>query len=227
MSPRQRAEVIAIDGPAGAGKSSTASGVARALGFRHVDSGAFYRAAALLALRHALAGGEAGAGADLARLVRDAEIEQLTGPSGNRTLLNGEDVTEALREPDVSAVVSRVAASPDVRSVVTRKLRATARGGGVVMDGRDIGSVVFPRARLKVYLDAALEERARRRSDADCRAVAPETLERRDDQDRSRTTAPLARAPGAVVLRTDDFTLEEQVRRIVALFRERAAKDRE
>jgi cytidylate kinase len=221
VSPRQRAEVIAIDGPAGAGKSSTASGVARALGFRHVDSGGFYRAAALLALRHGLAGGEAGAGADLARLLRDAEIEQLTGPSGNRTLLNGEDVTEALRKPAVSAVVSRVAASPDVRRVVTRKLRATARGGAVVMDGRDIGSVVFPRARLKVYLDAAVEERARRRSDADRRAVAPQTLERRDGADRSRSTAPLARAPDAVVIRTDDLTLEEQVRRIVALFRDR------
>jgi cytidylate kinase len=187
-----------------------------------VDSGAFYRAAALLALRHGLAGEEAGAGADLARIVRDAEIEQLTSPSGNRTLLNGEDVTEALREPAVSAVVSRVAASPDVRRVVTRKLRATARGGGVVMDGRDIGSVVFPRARLKVYLDAALEERARRRSGVDRRAVAPEILERRDDLDRSRSTAPLARPPDAVVLRTDDLTLEKQVRRIVALFRERA-----
>jgi cytidylate kinase len=115
-----------------------------------------------------------------------------------------------------------VAASPDVRRVVTRKLRATARGGGVVMDGRDIGSVVFPRARLKVYLDAALEERARRRSGVDRRAVAPEILERRDDLDRSRSTAPLARPPDAVVLRTDDLTLEKQVRRIVALFRERA-----
>jgi cytidylate kinase len=216
--------VVAIDGPAGAGKSSTAMAVARALSFHYVDSGAFYRAAALVALRRSLARKGALRGEELARILRDVRIEQRPGPEGNRTLLDGEDVTEALRSPAVTTVVSRVAADPAVRRALTEKLRESASAGPVVMDGRDIGTVVFPAARLKVFLEASLEERARRRSGADRRRVAPAALARRDELDRGRATAPLFAAPDAVLLVTDDMTLEQQVQRIVGLYRERASE---
>ncbi len=216
-------EVIAIDGPAGAGKSSTAAGVARTLGFGHVDSGAFYRAAALVALRRGLVGQQAVRGAALARVLRQARIEWRPGRTKDRILLDGENVGLVLRSPEVTAVVSRVAAEPAVRRVVNEKLRESARPGPVVVDGRDIGTAVFPRARLKVFLDASLAERARRRSGADRRQVAPAALARRDELDRSRRTNPLARASDAVVLTTDDLTLEEQVARIVALYRKRVS----
>jgi cytidylate kinase len=216
-------EVIAIDGPAGAGKSSTALGVARRLGFAYVDSGAYYRAATLLGLQTGLVHEGGVRGEALARELEGARIEQAPRAAGNQTLLNGEDVTEALRSAEVGGLVGRVAAEPAVRRVVTEKLRAGARGRAVVMDGRDIGTVVFPRARLKVWLDASLAERARRRAGADRRAVEPEALARRDLLDRTRAAAPLAPAPDAVVLVADDLTLESQVERIVDLYRERAA----
>jgi cytidylate kinase len=218
-------EVIAIDGPSGAGKSSTARGVARALGFAHVDSGAFYRAAALLALRLGLADGGRVRGEALARALREVPIEAAGTEEGGGVRLDGRTVERELRSPEVAELVALVAAEPAVRRVLTAKLRKAAQGGGVVMDGRDIGTVVFPRARLKVFLDASLEERARRRSGADRRAVAAESLALRDELDRTRAEGPLVPAPDAVVLHADDLTLEEQVERIVTLYRERAAKE--
>jgi cytidylate kinase len=218
-------DVIAIDGPAGAGKSSTAAGVARALGFAYVDSGAFYRLATLLALRSGLIG-ESDLDADgLVRALAAARIERRTGRTGDTILLDGQDVGPLLRSPEVTAVVSRVAAEPAVRHVVNDRLREFARSGPLVMDGRDIGTAVFPRARLKVFLDASLAERARRRSGADRTAVAAEALARRDDMDSSRRTDPLARAADAVVVATDDLTLEEQIAHIVDLYRQRVAGD--
>jgi cytidylate kinase len=216
-------DVIAIDGPAGAGKSSTAAGVARVLRFRHVDSGAFYRAAALLALRKALVGESGVRGDALARALGEARIESRTGRTADTLLLDGEDVGSLLRSPEVTEVVSRVAAEPAVRRVVNDKLRESARAGPVVVDGRDIGTAVFPEARLKVFLDASLVERARRRAGADRAPVDPETLARRDEMDQSRGADPLAQASDAVVLATDELTLEEQIARIVELYRRRVS----
>jgi cytidylate kinase len=215
--------VIAIDGPAGSGKSTTALGVAHALGFDYVDSGALYRAVTLVGLRKGLVEAARVDGPALAGAVERLRLEQHVRGDRNEVRLEGKDVSEALRSPEVSRLVSRVSAEPEVRRVVTEALRASARGRPVVMDGRDIGTVVFPDAALKVFLDASVEERARRRSAADRREVAAETLARRDRQDRNRTTAPLAPAPDAVLLVSDDVAREELVARIVALYRSRAS----
>ena len=215
--------VIAIDGPAGAGKSTTALKVAQALAFAYVDSGAFYRAATLIALRRGLAGGDRVDGPAIARAVEGMRIEQRVRNELNEVWLDGEEVGAALRAPEVTNLVSRIAAEPDVRHAVTAALRASATGRPLVMEGRDIGTAVFPHATLKVFLDASLEERARRRSAAEGRSVEARAIARRDEQDRTRRTAPLARAADAVVLAGDDLTLEEQVARIVALYRSAAA----
>ncbi|MBA2563801.1 MAG: (d)CMP kinase [Gemmatimonadetes bacterium] len=213
-------EVIAIDGPAGSGKSTTAQGVARALGFTHVESGAWYRAAALLALRRGLASESTVDGPAVAHAFETCLMEAAEARGTCQIRLDGEDVSAALRSPEVAALVSRVAAEPAVRHVVTERLRSLAGGLGLVMDGRDIGSVVFPEARLKVFLDASVEERARRRSAGDGRDVAPATLDRRDALDRGRAVAPLAVAPDAELIVADDLTLPQQVELVVRLYHE-------
>jgi cytidylate kinase len=221
-SARSRAApVIAIDGPAGAGKSTTARRVARALGFAYVDSGALYRAAALMGLREGWVGEERVDAEALARALAGAHIEQATSGDATEVRLAGEEVGEALRSPAVSRAVSRVAAEPEVRRVVTAKLRDLARGRPTVMDGRDIGTAVFPDAELKIFLDASLEERARRRSAAERTPVPPDALAHRDALDRGRAVAPLSAAPDAVVLQSDELTLEDQVERILRLWRAR------
>lgn len=212
---------IAIDGPAGSGKSTTALGVARALGYAYVESGALYRVAALLGLRAGLLDAERLDGSAIARRFRASRVEQRLETDGPRTLIDDEDATGLLRSVDVARAVSRVAAEPDVRRVVTERLRELAARAPTVMDGRDIGTVVAPEAPVKVFLDASVEERARRRSAADRRDVAPEALARRDALDRTREAAPLAAAPDAVRLHTDDLTLDDQVARILALHRAR------
>jgi cytidylate kinase len=218
---------IAVDGPAGSGKSSTARLVARRLGFAYVDSGALYRAATLIGLRTGAAGAGAVDGAALACAFGSARVEETQDGSepgdgaGVRVQLDGEDVTAALRTAEVSAAVSAVAAEPEVRKVVTERLRELAARAPTVMDGRDIGTVVAPGAPLKIWLDASVDERARRRSGAEGRAVDPGALARRDELDRTRTHAPLAPAPDAVTLLADDLTLDEQVARILDLWRSR------
>lgn len=220
--PSRPAPVIAIDGPAGSGKSSTAIGVARALGFDYVDSGAYYRAATLLALRRGLPGESGVHGPAIARALSGAELSQRVTNGSNEVRLGGEDVSRLLRSLEVARLVGGVAADPAVRAAVTDLLRKAAAGREVVMDGRDIGTVIFPDAVLKVFLEASIEERARRRSAAEGREVSASALARRDDQDRGRAEAPLTPAPDAVLLVTDDLTLVEQVSRIVELYRARA-----
>jgi cytidylate kinase len=209
---------IAVDGPAGSGKSSTARRVARALGFAYVDSGALYRAATLLGLRTGAAGPDGVDGSAVARAFDAAAVEEEEGGDGVRVRLAGEDVSEALRSAEVSAAVSSVAAEPDVRRAVTGRLRAIAARAPTVMDGRDIGTVVAPGAPLKVWLDASVAERARRRSGAEGRDVDPGALARRDELDRLRRHSPLAPAADAVVILTDGLTLEDQVARILELW---------
>ena len=218
--------IIAIDGPAASGKSSTARAVARELGFMHLDSGAFYRALTWAAM---LAGIPLDAWDRLDAAALDAfDLTAEAAGAGFRLRLRGTDVAEAIRAPEVNANVSTMARVPAVRDWLLGTLRATARATDLVADGRDIGTVVFPDADLKVFLVADPDARARRRLAQmgladDAAAVAEEVrrIEERDRADSSRDVAPLRQAPGAVRLDTTDLSFEEQVRRIVALARER------
>jgi len=198
--------LIAIDGPVGAGKSTVARAVAARLGLECLDTGAMYRSVALAALRSDT---DLGSGDDLAALARQASIEV-----GDKVLLDGTDVTADLRGAEVSRAVSQVAAHPAVRAemVVRQRRWATTRGGGVV-EGRDMGSVVFPDASLKVFLTASEQERVRRRRDDE----SPEDLARRDRLDSARVASPLIPAPDAVNLDTTGKTVAEVVDAIVAL----------
>ena len=243
-TPRKR-PVVAIDGPAGSGKSTTARAVAEALGFVHLDSGALYRAVTLLALElpeppdawrgegladlarrravvmavagGARAGARAGAGAGALAGARHGEVT-----------IDGVSPGERLRSEAVTREVSRVAAMPAVRRFVNGILRQLAREGGVVLDGRDIGTAVFPDAEVKVFLVADAGERARRRllergATPGPAALASEAdeLKRRDERDSRRDVAPLARAADAVLLDTTRLRVEEQVQAVVDLVRQR------
>jgi CMP/dCMP kinase len=202
--------VVAIDGPAGAGKSSVARGLADALGFTYLDSGAMYRAVGLMTLRHGGAASE--------------QAERLRLELGERVVANGEDVTEAIRAPEVSEAASRVATNPRVRAALVEKQRELLSSGDWVAEGRDIGTVVAPDAGVKVFLTASPEERARRRAEelgADVETVLRDQA-LRDAQDSSREHSPLEIAPGAVELDTTGLTLDEVVERIAMLVREAA-----
>jgi CMP/dCMP kinase len=197
--------VVAIDGPAGAGKSTVARAAARALGFTYLDSGAMYRAVGLMAGRH---GGAASERAD-----------ELDIRLGDRVLVDGEDVTEAIRTPEVSEAASKVATNPKVREALVRKQRELLANGDWVAEGRDIGTVVVPDATVKVFLNASPEERARRRAaelGTDVETVLRDQA-LRDAQDMQREHSPLMAAPGAVVLDTSGLSVDEVVERIVDL----------
>jgi cytidylate kinase len=202
--------IIAIDGPAGAGKSTLARRLASRLGFVYIDTGAMYRAVALWARR---AGLDGGGDAALERLARDADIV-LTEDS--RVILNGEDVTCEIRDPDISQSASKVSAIGGVRRALVEKQQRMGGRTSLVMEGRDIGTVVFPNAGVKIFLDASPEVRAERRVkelrekglDADPADVAREMRER-DERDRTRADSPLRQAPGAVYVDTSAMTLDE------------------
>ena len=201
--------VVAIDGPAGAGKSTVARAVADALGFTYMDSGAMYRTVALAAAER---------GAEPARAAGSARIE-FAGDSSGRVLLDGRDVTTAIRSPEISEAASRAAADPAVRAALVAAQRDLLNSGDWVAEGRDIGTVVAPDAELKVFLTADPRERARRRAaelGADVDAVLAEQTVR-DERDRGREHSPLRPAAGAVVLDTTDLPLPEVVERIVGL----------
>jgi cytidylate kinase len=222
--------VIAIDGPSASGKSSTARAVAEALGFAHLDSGSLYRGVALVALREGSRRGLSGAAAvtDLGpeTILRAAEDRGLMLQSdgvGFSAYLEGEPAEDALRSPEVTARVSAVAAIPVVREWVNSRLRAMVRAGqDVVVDGRDIGTVVFPDADLKIFLTASPEARAGRRISQRGMAIQPDHLDAetaalaaRDLADSTRPTAPLRPAPDAVHLDTTAMDFPDQVRFIV------------
>jgi len=217
--------VIAIDGPAGAGKSTVARGLAERLGLLYVDSGATYRAAALKALKAGVSPDDEPA---VVELVASAIIEFVAGDSGSRVLLDGDDVTAAIRSPEVSLAASKVSRYPTVRQKMISLQRSLARGRGVVMEGRDIGTVVFPEASLKVFLTAASEERARRRLEDDQQrgqVVSLEqtiaAIEQRDQLDRGRELSPLVAAPDALEVDSTNLSADQVVERILALAREK------
>jgi cytidylate kinase len=231
-TPRRR-PVVAIDGPAGSGKSTTARAVAEALGFMHLDSGALYRAVTLLALEVPEPPGEWRPEA-LANLARRKRVAMVLGRTPERrgghgvVTIEGVDAGARLRSEAVTREVSRVAAMAPVRDFVNGILRALAAEGGVVLDGRDIGTTVFPDAEVKVFLVADAAERSRRRlvergrtADAGALRAEAEALTRRDEHDSRRDVAPLARAPDAVILDTTHLRVEEQVGAVVDLVLER------
>ncbi len=221
--------MVALDGPAGSGKSTTARAVADALGFIHLDSGALYRAVTLVALEQADDPAARG-GEWIVRAARDRRVslERRAAGAPFEVTIGGRRAGEELRSAGVTRSVSAVSALPAVRDFVNALLRQASTEGGVVLDGRDIGTAVFPDAEVKVFLVADAAERARRRilergrtPDAGNVRTEEDALTRRDALDSSRDVAPLARAADAVLLDTTRLSFEEQVRKVVDLVRER------
>ena len=217
---------IAIDGPSGAGKSTLAKRLAQELGFLYVDTGAIYRTVGLAARRRGI---DPAAGEIVAAMLPELDIAMGYGPDGlQHMFLNGEDVTAAIRENDVSACASKVAAISEVRDFLMEMQRRTAREHDVIMDGRDIGTVVLPGADLKIFLTAAPEARAERRykellergQQAEFDKVLREVIER-DRRDGSRKTAPLRQAEDAELVDTTGLDLEESFWRLLGLIRDR------
>lgn len=217
---------IAIDGPAGAGKSTVARAAAKELNFLYVDTGAIYRTVALAVDRLGI---DPGDGEAVARALPALKIRIDHGPSGEqRMFLGEEDVSKAIRENRVSALASKVSALPQVRAFLLDFQRQLARENNVIMDGRDIGTVVLPRAEVKVFLTAAPEARARRRllelelrgQQADYETILKEIVQR-DKQDRERAAAPLKQAEDAVLLDTTQLNLEQSVEALLKIVRAR------
>jgi CMP/dCMP kinase len=219
--------IIAIDGPVGSGKSTLARRVAELLGYVYIDTGAMYRAVALKALRNNVPIEDSDALENLARATR---IDLSVHGGLQRVILDGEDVTGAIRTPDVSQASSKIAVVPGVRHVLVAEQRRAGEQGGVVMEGRDIGSVVFPDAELKIFLTASPEVRAERRwrehqqkGDSIDLARTLEEIHERDRRDQQRLTSPLVRAPDAVVVDSTAMEPEEVARLVVMLAKEQAA----
>ena len=217
---------IAIDGPAGAGKSTLARQAAKELGFLYVDTGAIYRTVALKTLR---AGVDAADESQVAPLLENLDIRMDYGPDGEqRMFLEGEDVSKAIREHQVSGLASKVAAIPAVRDFLLDFQRKQAREHDVVMDGRDIGTVVLPDADVKIFLTAAPESRARRRvleleqrgQQADYDTILHDIIQR-DEQYKNRPIAPLRQAEDAVLLDTTKLNLAESLRAMLSLVKEK------
>ena len=217
---------VAIDGPAGAGKSTLARALARELGYLYVDTGAIYRT---VALRAREAGADPSDPEQVAPLLEDLDLRMDYGGDGvQRMYLSGRDVTEAIRENEISALASQVAALPAVREFLLDFQRKQAREHNVVMDGRDIGTVVLPQAGVKIFLTAAPEARARRRTaellqrgqDADFDEILRE-IRQRDEQDENRPVAPLRQAEDAALLDTTNLDLKGSLEALLTLVRER------
>ncbi len=219
--------IVAIDGPAGAGKSTVARAVARRLDLLFLDTGAMYRAITWKALSEGLALDDADA---MTRLARESQIALIPGEDGDRVRIDGQDVTDAIRMPEVTRHVSQVAAHAGVREVLVDRQRELGKGGGVVAEGRDIGTVVFPQAPVKIFLVASPMERARRRAkDLEAKGHAVDLDElaaeiaRRDAYDSNRAVSPLKAAEDAVRVDTDQLSAEQVVDRILEIARQREA----
>ncbi len=222
--PSLAGKTIAIDGPAGSGKSTTAKALAAKLGYLYLDTGAMYRALTWLALSKDVDPNDASA---LTALAEKVLIEFIGGANQvQKVFIEKKDVTNEIRSPRVTRRVSEVAAHPGVREAMVARQKKIARKGSVVAEGRDTTTVVFPNADLKIYLDASVEQRARRRlldmvgQGVDTNLEEQKTdIARRDEFDSNRAHSPLRRARDAIVVNTTDLTIEQQIDHIVALMR--------
>ena len=212
--------VIAIDGPSGAGKGTVARTLSEHLGYRHVDTGAMYRAVAWKATREALPLDDEAAVAELSR--RATIVVE-----GGVVSIDGHDVTAAIRTPEMDKAAAAVARLPRVRETLVSRQRQLGEGGGVVMEGRDIGTVVFPTADVKIYLDASTEERARRRANDAAhtggkagQAAVAESIAARDQSDKTRTASPLTVAPDAVHIDTTHMPIQQVVDKVMSIVQE-------
>ena len=227
--PGARKLVIAIDGPAGSGKSTLAALLARKYNYTNIETGAMYRALAFKAMEHGVALDD---GAKLAALAQQSLIELVPQPEGNRVLLDGADVTERLRSQDVTEAASKVSVHPPVREWMVASQRKMGAGGGIVMEGRDIGTKVFPDAEVKIFLDAAPEIRGTRRFLQSPAAAAQEAsvvaeLHARDQRDRTRANSPLVPAGDAVLIDSTYLTLDQVLARAVELIDARLSRSQQ
>ncbi len=216
--------IIAIDGPAGSGKSTIAARLAHKLSYINLESGAMYRALALKAMEQKIPLDDAEA---VRQLAESTTILLEPYGDGNRVLLDGRDVSQRIRQPDVTTAASRVSAHPSVRRVLVARQRELGASGGVVMEGRDIGTAVFPNADVKIFLDADPTVRAERRvlqngdPSADERQRVQAEIAARDERDRTRVASPLVPAPDAVILDTTHKSIDEVVAELEAIVRKR------
>jgi CMP/dCMP kinase len=216
--------VIAIDGPAASGKSTTAREVAKRLGLLYLDTGAMYRAITLKAIREGI---DLKDGEKIAEMTRRTSVDFSFDSSGQHVLLDGQDVTAEIRRPEITAGTSPVSAQPRVREILVAWQRQMGANGGVVAEGRDTTSVVFPAADVKIFLSAAIDARAVRRvRDLESAGLntspteQSELLARRDHADSSREASPLVKVPDAIELDTSNLTVEQQVQRVIDLAHE-------
>jgi CMP/dCMP kinase len=224
--PSARKLIIAIDGPAGAGKSTIASRLARKLGYVNLESGAMYRALALKAIENDLSFEDEPA---LVKLAEHSRIQLEPTVGGNRTLLDGRDISPRIRERDVTEAASRISVHPGVREWMVSHQRAMGAGGGVVMEGRDIGTKVFPDADLKIFLDADPVVREQRRMEqqkikGEVAAGVAADLRDRDRRDRTRAVSPLVAAPDAVLIDSTSLSEDEVVARAEKLANEKLSR---
>src|SRR3984885_12143537 len=220
--------VVAIDGPAGAGKSTVAAPLRARFGLLNLETGAMYRAFALKAIQ---TDSDLDDREELDRLAARTRIKLLPAPLGNRVFLDEVDVTKRIREADVTAAASRVSVHPAIREWLVSMQRQLGASSGIVMEGRDIGTKVFPHAQVKIFLDAAAEVRGQRRyqQNGPSPAQAPESvlqeLRERDKRDRTRAESPLQPAPDAVIIDSTQLSLEEVVARVEEIINQRLAQD--
>lgn len=217
--------IVAIDGPSGAGKSTLSKKIAQTLGYANIDTGAMYRCIALAASRRGVDPSDNGA---MANLSRSIDISFVPSVEGESVLLDGEDVTYAIRTPETSLLTPKVAALPEVRASLVALQREMGRAGGVVLEGRDIGSVVFPGAEVKIYLVATAEERGRRRyeellakGESVDLAQTIADVEHRDRIDSTRSHSPLIKAPDAIEIDTTGLTIDQVHDQIIQVIQKR------